>query len=143
MAKSQLSRPKWKNLPFSRVHRGKPTTIAQKTVSLQPAKFHAIPTLRHMISTSSFLPWTLILHVRESLGRPWWSVLHQFKRTYSSSLSPQKTSKHTKQVSSFVRISSTLIQAHAFSMNHSFAGGWLSICSSYTLKVWLIVILVL
>ena len=78
-----------------------------------------------------------------SLRRPWWSILHQFKRTYSSGLSPQKTSKHTKQVSSFVRISSILIQAHAFSMNHSFVGGWLSICNSYTLKVWLIVILVL
>ena len=44
MAKLQFLGPKWTNSPFSRVPRGEATTIAEKAVSLQPAKFHAIPT---------------------------------------------------------------------------------------------------
>jgi len=53
--------------------------IAQKTVSLQSAKFYVIPTPRHMISSSAFLPCVLILSAHESPRRPWRSVLHQFK----------------------------------------------------------------
>ena len=52
------------------------TTIAQKAVSLQLAKFHAIPTLRPMIFTSTFLPYMMISGARESPERTWQSVLH-------------------------------------------------------------------
>ena len=44
--------------------------ITQKTVSLQPTKFHVILTPRPMISISAFLPCVMILGAHDSLGRP-------------------------------------------------------------------------
>jgi len=58
---------KWRSLPFSGVPCSFTTNIAQKAVSLQPAKFHAILTSRPMISTSAFLPYAMISSVHESL----------------------------------------------------------------------------
>ena len=66
-------------LHFQGVPRGKTTTIAQKAVSLQLAKFHSILTPRPMISTSAFLPCVLISAARESSGRSWRSILHHTK----------------------------------------------------------------
>ena len=37
---------------------------------LQPAKFHAIPTLSPMISTNSFLPYAMMLGTHEGPRRP-------------------------------------------------------------------------
>ena len=44
-------------------------TISQKAISLQPAKFHAIPTLRPIIFTSVFLPCAMISSAHESPRR--------------------------------------------------------------------------
>ena len=55
----------------------KAITIAQKTLLLQPTKFHVILTLRLMISTSVFLSCTMISSARESPGKPWQFILHQ------------------------------------------------------------------
>ena len=44
-------------------------TITQKAVSLYLAKFHMIPILRLMISTSVFLPYAMISGARESLEK--------------------------------------------------------------------------
>ena len=63
--------------PFSRVPLGKIMIIAQKAISHQSTKFHAIPTPRPMISTSVVLLCAMISGVHESPNKPWWSVLHQ------------------------------------------------------------------
>ena len=78
---------KWQKHSFRSLNKGirnfqgephhKAMIIAQKAVSLQLAKFHAILTPRPMISTSAFLSCAMISGVHESPERPWRSFLHQ------------------------------------------------------------------
>jgi len=59
-----------KEFAISGVPHGKAMTTIYKAVLLQPTKFYAIPTPRLMISTSVFLPCTMISGTRENPGRP-------------------------------------------------------------------------
>ena len=66
-------------MPFLRGTIWQSHNYYQKAISLNPAKFHAILTLRPMISISTFLPCMVISSTRESMGRPWQSVLHHIR----------------------------------------------------------------
>ena len=61
---------------FQGVLHGEVITIAQKAISLQPTKFHAISTPRPTIYASDFLPCASFSSARESTRKPWRFVLH-------------------------------------------------------------------